>query len=60
MVGFTMAEVCVVYVLLLEGLRDIHARQVIHCDVKSANVLIQFGYDRGVKMRLAYCDFGLA
>jgi serine/threonine protein kinase len=41
-------------------LREIHGKEVIHCDVKPANVLIQFGYTGSIKMRVAFCDFGLA
>jgi cell division control protein 7 len=40
---------------LLQGLKDIHSRGVVHRDVKPANFLFDYATGQGV-----LCDFGLA
>jgi len=45
---------------ILRGIREVHARNIIHRDINPTNVVLNLDPDTGNISQLALCDFGLA
>lgn len=53
-----MSRQCMYQVLC--GLLSLHSAEIVHRDLKSANVLVDFGPDSPRTLRCSICDFGMS